>query len=77
MRLLFAPLICADFVAAAGPGTSGPRWELMVAVDDPDSVVRAHDDGQAPVNRSEETGRRLVRWSSPEGLSFLVRRREP
>ncbi|MCK8437342.1 VOC family protein [Streptomyces sp. D2-8] len=72
-----APLICADFVAAAGPGTSGPRWELMVAVDDPDSVVRAHDDGQAPVNCSEETGRRVVRWSSPEGLSFLVRRREP
>ncbi|MFC8147304.1 VOC family protein [Streptomyces paradoxus] len=72
-----APLICADFIGAAGPGTSAPRWELVVAVDDLGSVVRAHDDGQTLGTCSEETGRHVVRLSSPEGLSFLVRHGEP
>ncbi|MZF88087.1 VOC family protein [Streptomyces sp. SID5643] len=69
-------LTCADFITAGGAGASGPRWELVVAVDDPGSVVRAHDDGRASVTWPEETGGRLGRWSSPEGLSFLVRPRE-
>ncbi|MFF6953911.1 VOC family protein [Streptomyces iakyrus] len=71
-----APLTCADFIAAAGPGASAPRWELAVAVDDPDSVVPARDDGRASATRPEETGGRVARWSSPEGLTFLVCRRE-
>ncbi|MFD5234504.1 VOC family protein [Streptomyces qaidamensis] len=71
-----APLFCADFVAAVGPGASAPRWELVVAVDDLDNIIRADDDGQASVASSEENGRRVVRLSTPEGLSFLVRRGE-
>ncbi|GAA2765166.1 VOC family protein [Streptomyces paradoxus] len=71
-----SPLLCADFIATVGPGASAPRWELVVAVDDLDSVVRAHDDGQASATWPEETGGRVARWSSPEGLSFLVRRKE-
>ncbi|MFF7871591.1 VOC family protein [Streptomyces qaidamensis] len=70
------PLLCADFIAAVGPGASAPQWELVVAVDDLDKVSRAHDDGWASVTRSEENGRPVVRLSSPEGLSFLVRRKE-
>ncbi|MFI2636184.1 hypothetical protein ACH5A2_38355 [Streptomyces collinus] len=71
-----AALFCADFIAVAGPGATAPQWELVVAVDDLDDVIRAHDDGRASVTSSEEHGRRVVRLSSPEGLSFLVRRRE-
>ncbi|MEU0164742.1 VOC family protein [Streptomyces iakyrus] len=70
------PLFCADFIATVGPGASAPQWELVVAVDDLDNVSRAHDDGRASVTRSEENGRHVVQLSSPEGLSFLVRRRE-
>ncbi|WP_461069385.1 VOC family protein [Streptomyces pseudoechinosporeus] len=72
------PLICADFIATRGPsGASAPQWELAVEVGDPDSVVaRAHDLGQGSVTWSEETGRRVVRLSSPEGLTFQVHRLE-
>ncbi|GHC81506.1 VOC family protein [Streptomyces violaceochromogenes] len=70
-----APLFCADFIAAAEPGASTPQWELVVAVDDLDNVIRAHDDGRASVTSSEKHGRRVVRLSSPEGLSFLLRHR--
>lgn len=72
-----APLTCADFIAARGPGPSDPQWELAVEVDDLDSVVaRAHDHDHDSATWSEETGRRVVRLSSPEGLAFQVRRRE-
>ncbi|CAM5365448.1 hypothetical protein SALBM135S_08491 [Streptomyces alboniger] len=68
-----APLHHADFRAARGPGASTPQWELAVGVGDPDSVVaRARDHGQGLVAWSEEAGRRVVRVSSPEGLTFQV-----
>ncbi|MER5834881.1 VOC family protein [Streptomyces sp. NPDC002130] len=67
-----APLICADFITAAGAAASVPGWELVVSVDELDSVVRAQDDGRAAVTRSEENGRRGTRLSTPEGLSFQV-----
>jgi predicted enzyme related to lactoylglutathione lyase len=71
------PLDCADFIATRGPSASAPQWELTVDVEDLDSVVaRAHDQGQDSVAWSEETGRRVVRLSSPEGLTFQVRRLE-
>ncbi|MFJ1745865.1 VOC family protein [Streptomyces sp. NPDC088116] len=71
------PLTCADFIAALGPSASAPHWELAVDVDDLDSVVaRAHDHGHGSVTWSEETGRRVVRLSSSEGLAFQVRRLE-
>ncbi|MFD9421345.1 MULTISPECIES: hypothetical protein [unclassified Streptomyces] len=71
------PLICADFITTLGPGASTPQGELAVDVGDLDSVVaRARDHGQDPVTWSEETGRRGVRLSSPEGLTFQVHRSE-
>lgn len=71
------PLVCADFIATRGPSASAPQWELAVGVGDLDSVVaRAHAHGQDSVTCSEETGRRFVRLSSPEGLTFQVRRLE-
>ncbi len=63
------PLRCADFVAADG---SAPQWELVVEVDDLDGVIARAGD-HASVTRSGEAGRRVVRLSSPEGLTFLVR----
>jgi predicted enzyme related to lactoylglutathione lyase len=72
-----APLIHADFIATPGPAASAPRWELVVEVGDPDSVLaRAQDHGHASVTSCEETGRRVVRVSSREGLTFQVRRQE-
>jgi hypothetical protein len=51
-----------------------PQWELAVDVKDLDSVVaRAHEYGRGSVTWSEETGRRVVRLSSAEGLTFQVR----
>ncbi|WP_228990289.1 VOC family protein [Streptomyces sp. DH8] len=71
------PLICADFIATLGPSASTPQWELAVDVGDLDSVVaRAHDHGQDLATWSEKTGHRVVRLSSPEGLTFQVRRLE-
>lgn len=72
-----ASLTCADFIATCGDGPSAPQWELAVAVDDLDSVVaRARDNGhgQVPATWSEESGHRVLRLSSPEGLTFQVRR---
>ncbi|MGW4234176.1 VOC family protein [Streptomyces sp. NPDC004980] len=65
------PLICADFIATPGPGASTPQWEPVVGVVDPEGVVaRAHDHGR--VTWSDEAGRRVVRLSSPERLTFQV-----
>ncbi|MFI6093050.1 VOC family protein [Streptomyces sp. NPDC051218] len=70
------PPTSADFIATRGPGPSAPQWELAVDVDDLDSVVtRARDHGHGSVTWCEETDRRVVRLSSPEGLTFQVRRR--
>ncbi|MGW0909593.1 VOC family protein [Streptomyces sp. NPDC002853] len=71
----------ADFVAAgSGSGASAPRWELVVGVDDLDAVIaraRDHGDDPRPSIWSEETGRHCVRLSSPEGLTFHLRRQDP
>ncbi|MBD0840541.1 VOC family protein [Streptomyces sp. TRM68416] len=68
------PLISADFIAADGPGASAPQWELAVGVEDLDGVVaRTHDHGQDSATWSENAGSRVVRLSSPEGLTLLVR----
>lgn len=76
-RTIGTPQVCADFIAASGSSASAPRWELAVGVEDPGSVVaRAHGFGQNSAVWSEETGRPVVRLSSPEGLTFLVRRFE-
>ncbi|MFI6209188.1 VOC family protein [Streptomyces sp. NPDC051041] len=70
-------LNCADFIATCGPSASVPQWELAVDVEDLDSVVvRAQEHGQDSATWSEKTGRRVVRLSSPEGLTLLVRRLE-
>ncbi|TPQ16529.1 VOC family protein [Streptomyces sporangiiformans] len=67
-------LVQADFLATHEYVTAAPQWEPVVGVDDLDSVVaRARDFGQGLVTRSEETGRPVVRLSSPEGLTFQVR----
>ncbi|MER5834433.1 VOC family protein [Streptomyces sp. NPDC002130] len=67
------PPDCADFIAPCGPSASVPRWELAVAVEDLDSVVvRAQEHGHDSATWSKETGRRVARLSSPEGLTFLV-----
>ncbi|MFE7767040.1 hypothetical protein [Streptomyces sp. NPDC057438] len=71
------PLNCADFVAPCGPDASVPQWDLAVDVEDLDSVVvRAQEHGQDSATWSEKTDHRVVRLSSPEGLTFLVRRLE-
>lgn len=77
-KMTGAPLNCADFIASCGPSASVPHWELAVYVEDLDSVVaRAHEHGhghgQDSAIWSDKAGRRVVRLSSPEGLTFLVR----
>ncbi|WP_328767959.1 VOC family protein [Streptomyces sp. NBC_00286] len=75
-----APLTCADFIATGGSRASAPQWELAVGVGDLDCVVaraHGHRHGQDSVAWSDEAGRRVVRLSSPEGLTFQVRRLEP
>ncbi|XVV01960.1 VOC family protein [Actinosynnema sp. CA-248983] len=72
------PMNCADFIAAGGPGASVPQWELAVDVEDLDSVVaRAREHGEGSATWSEQAGRRVVRLSSPEGLTLLVRCLDP
>lgn len=59
-----SPLIHADFIATPGPTAFAAQWELVVEV-------------AAPVTGSEESGPRVVRLSSPEGLTIQVHRRQP
>ncbi|GGR86318.1 hypothetical protein GCM10010252_26230 [Streptomyces aureoverticillatus] len=76
-KMTGSPLNCADFIAARGPSASVPQWELAVAVEDLDSIaVHAHDHGQDSATWTQKSGARVVRLSSPEGLTFLVRRLE-
>lgn len=75
-------LTCADFLGTDGSGASAPQWQLAVDVDDLDGVIaRARDLGQDPYPYSsiwsEKSGGRHVRLSSPEGLTFQLRQREP
>lgn len=63
---------CADFVPTHGAEEPHPRWELVVAVDDPDAVAaRARGLGHGMPHGPEHIdGRRLT---SPDGLTFRVR----
>ncbi|MFI7288066.1 VOC family protein [Streptomyces anulatus] len=71
----------------AGPGAtstgadattgSAPQWELALAVDDPDAVIRrARAHGPDLVTLAGEGARRVVRLRSPEGLTFLIQGRD-
>ncbi|MYS88580.1 MULTISPECIES: VOC family protein [Streptomyces] len=72
-----SPLTCADFVAPRGGLTATPQWELAIGVDDLDSVVtRVREQGRSPATWQDETGRCVVRLTSPEGLTFQIRRLE-
>lgn len=71
------PLACADFVAPRGDLTATPQWELAIGVDDPDRVVtHVREHGRTPATWQDETGRWVVRLTSPEGLAFQIRRLE-
>ncbi|MEU4174460.1 VOC family protein [Streptomyces sp. NPDC026589] len=66
----------------AGPAVTGtttgsaPQWELALAVDDPDAVIRrALIHGPDLVTLAGEGARRVVRLRSPEGLTFLIQGR--
>lgn len=63
---------CTDFVPTHGAEEPHPRWELVVAVDDPDAVAaRARGLGHGMPHGPEHIdGRRLT---SPDGLTFRVR----
>ncbi|ONI87278.1 glyoxalase [Saccharothrix sp. ALI-22-I] len=64
----------AEFVPARGPGAPVSRWELVVGVDDPESVAAlARDHGQEPATGSTYADRSSVRLSSPERLTFQAR----
>ncbi|MEU6951604.1 VOC family protein [Streptomyces sp. NPDC045714] len=67
-------------VAGTGADTTGgsaPQWELALAVDDPDEVIRrARAHGPDLVTLAGEGARRIVRLRSPEGLTFLIHGRE-
>ncbi|MFE3379210.1 VOC family protein [Streptomyces anulatus] len=62
----------------AGPAAgSAPQWELALAVDDPDAVIRrARAHGPDLVTLAGEGRRRVVRLRSPEGLTFLIQARD-
>ncbi|MFD1832312.1 VOC family protein [Streptomyces desertarenae] len=65
---------CADFVRMHGPGRCAPRWELVVAVDDPDAVaLRARGLGCEMPYGTDHTGPDDQRLSSPDGLTFRIR----
>ncbi|MCF1592203.1 VOC family protein [Streptomyces muensis] len=69
------PPECADFVAADGSGPAVPRWELAVGVEEPHHVAgRARDQGRDASTWFDEAGHPVARISSPEGLTFQVRR---
>ncbi|MFD5942298.1 VOC family protein [Streptomyces griseus] len=57
----------------AGTAASAPRWELALAVRDPDAVAdRARAHGPDLVTLTGEGHHRVVRLRSPEGLTFQV-----
>ncbi|MGW7283545.1 VOC family protein [Streptomyces sp. NPDC054844] len=62
---------CADFVPTHGAEEPQPRWELVVAVDDPDAVAaRACGLGHGmPAGQGPVGGQRLT---SPDGLTFRI-----
>lgn len=63
-----------EFLKAYGPSSSAPQWELVIGVDDLDTVVtRARSHGQEMLTWTERTDRPALRLSSPEGLTFQVR----
>ncbi|MFJ8184961.1 VOC family protein [Streptomyces sp. NPDC096105] len=63
---------CADFVPTHGAEEPGPRWELVVAVDDPDAVAaRARGLGHGMPDGPDPVGEQ--RLTSPDGLTFRVR----
>ncbi|MGK9463086.1 MULTISPECIES: VOC family protein [unclassified Streptomyces] len=63
---------CADFVATHGPEEPAPRWELVVAVDDPDAVAaRARGVGHRMPDGPDHAGEQ--RLTSPDGLTLRIR----
>lgn len=67
-------LACADFVAPGPPGASAPQWELVVRVVDLDrGISLAGELGHDRVTWYEGVAHRIVRISSPEGLTFQIR----
>lgn len=63
---------CADFIRTLGSEECSPRWELVVAVDDPDTVAaRARGLGREITHRPDLTGDQIL--TSPDGLTFRIR----
>ncbi|MFI9629358.1 VOC family protein [Streptomyces sp. NPDC052042] len=63
---------CADFVRMHGPEKCAPHWELVVAVDDPDTMAaRARGLGHEMPYGPDHAGDQ--RLTSPDGLTFRIR----
>ncbi|SHF05926.1 VOC family protein [Streptoalloteichus hindustanus] len=72
-ELLGVDLAFADFVPPPEPESCAPRWELVVSATDVDGVAaRAAAHGLGHVAWLERVGRRVLRLTGPEGLSFRV-----
>lgn len=63
---------CADFVPVQGTEERGPRWELVVSVDDPKAVAaRARGLGHGMRDGQDHVGEQ--RLTGPDGLTFRIR----